>query len=209
VRALDPRGAAASLTVPIHVVGTLCSTFGGVVTNDVQRSCLQVALEQFTGQIAADHVTVLADDPAVDGPNVCQIDLFDYDSSALLRTRVDVPSHLALGTQVAQGGPDLGAGEVQTARTLAEVGPLASALSVHPDVIVAPLAGAGDLPTAGGSQICRTHRCAEIRYYARGTVHVGDAAEPLGTTFTFTDDVPLGSTVVDLTDSVVVHTEVF
>ena len=92
---------------------------------------------------------------------------------------------------------------------MAEVGPLAERIATTPGLRVTGLLGGGILPATGGSSVCITDRCIELRYY--GTVGTGTAPveEPAGESLTFVDQQLVALAVVNMTLQSVLGSEVF
>jgi hypothetical protein len=185
--------------------------FGGAVSTPAQKTCFQAAVAHFAPQLGGDRYTVLINAPDRAGPTLCQIDLFDYATSTLLRANVDMTTSAVTKTQVVPGTrPDLGPGEVSEARTLAEVGALADKIAATPGILANPLLGHGVLSFSNNSPVCGSHRCIELRYTTLGTQSGNaPAAEPQGELFGFTNLSLAAASIVDLTARNVVHTEVF
>jgi hypothetical protein len=187
------------------------SDFGGAVSTPAQKTCFQAAVAQFAPQLGGDRYTVLVNGTDRAGATLCQIDLYDYATSTLLRANVDMTTSIVTKTQVVAGTrPDVGPGEVSEARSLAEVGALAAKIAATPGIQTNPLMGHGILNFTNNSPTCGVHRCIELGYTTLGTISgTAPAAEPATEVFGFTNGVLAAVSIVDLTALNVVHTEVF
>jgi hypothetical protein len=175
-----------------------------------QIRCFIIAFRRFADDLVGHRFTVLSDKPDAGGPGICQIDFFRYRSNTLFRARVDLTRRRIISTQIVHNtNPDASPVEVAEARAMAEVGALADRIATTPGLVVTALLGQGLLPSAGGSSLCVTDRCIELRYYGSAGTGTAAAAEPLGASFTFVNQQEVAVAVVDLTRQIVLHSEVF
>jgi hypothetical protein len=175
-----------------------------------QLRCFVIAFRRFAHDLVGQRFTVLSDKPDAGGPGICQIDFFRYRSNTVFRAKVDLPRRRVISTQITRNTqPDASPGEIVEARSMVEVGAFATRISTTPGLVTTALLGGGILPSAGGSSLCITDRCIELRYYGTTGTGTAPAAEPSGESFTFADQQEVAVAVVDLTRQIVLHSEVF
>lgn len=178
-----------------------------VAVNDRVR-CFNVAFRRFARELRA-RFTVLSNNPNAGGRRICQIDFLRYNdngSNTLFRAKVDLARRRIISTQVVRNTqPDVSPAEVAEARNMAEVGALANRITETPGLVVTALGGSGILQ---GSRECITDRCVELRYYGAAGTGTAPVPEPLGATFTFTNQQVVAIAVVDLTLQTVLQSEV-
>ncbi len=166
-----------------------------------------LAFQQFAADLVGHRFTVLSDERDAGGQGICQIDFFRYDSNTLFRARVNLARRRIISTQVVPNTlPAASSTEVAEARRMAEVGALAHRIAETPGLVVSGLGGSGVLH---GSSECINDRCIELVYYGSAGTGTAPAAEPLGASFTFTNQELVAIAIVDLTLQVVLHSEVF
>jgi hypothetical protein len=205
---LGPLTVKNSLGTATWVTPFVPTSLGGPLSPGDLVSCAELAGTAVFGTAVNQHrVAVLQENnlPMGASPNrVCKISLFDYTANAYLDAVIDLStSSLVSSRSITNAQVPIGITEEADARSVAEVGTLATTLTANPGFEHVGL-------VRGETGTCSTHRCVEVVYQKHGGIQTSNnAPEPAGGTFTFLQLSPIARTVVDMTTKTVLTLEVF
>jgi hypothetical protein len=173
---------------------------------DEIAACVETATQNaFAAQVGIHRLTALHLVRGGDGGPTCEVGLFDYVDHAVLEATVNFQTGAVLQSRSApRVNPPLGLTEEMDARALAETGALAAKLTANPNFNHEPLAIAG-------TGTCGAHRCVQIEYSVLDPAQSATQAnsDPPNASFSWQPWRIIAVTTVDLTNQVVVSTEVF